>query len=133
MLGSLMMLASGLVASSPSSVSSSLIRCAEVSFSGKLARMRPASEMSFSFTATPAAPTKASTIGSREKVASAGASSTFVHSISRFDMLAPLVAMLVGADRKLDIDGRDGMAFPAALKRIFLGGDRQPGIRLTGV
>ena len=105
MLGSFMMLASGFVASSPSSVSSSLIRCAGVSFSGKLAMMRPASEMSFSFTDTPAAPTKASTIGSREKVASAGASSTFVHMISRFGMLAPLVAVLVWADRKLNIDG----------------------------
>ena len=94
MLGSFMMLASGLVASTPSSVSSSLIRCAGVSFSGKLAMMRPASEMSLSFTDTPAAPTKASTIGSREKVASAGASSTFVHMISRFGMLArkPFVA-----------------------------------------
>ena len=49
MLGSLMMLASGRIASWPSSVSSSLIRCAGVSFSGKLARMRPVSEMSFSF------------------------------------------------------------------------------------
>ncbi len=66
MLGSFMMLASGRNVSSPSSVSSSLIRCAGVSFSGKLARMRPASEMSFSVTDTPAAPTKASTIGSRE-------------------------------------------------------------------
>jgi hypothetical protein len=66
MLGSLMMLASGFVASSPSSASSSSIRCAGVSFSGKLAMMRPAREMSFSFMDTPAAPTKAWTIGSRE-------------------------------------------------------------------
>ena len=50
MFGSLMMLASGLVASAPSSASSSLCRCAGVSFSGKLARMRPASEISFSLT-----------------------------------------------------------------------------------
>ncbi len=87
MLGSLMMLASGRSVSLPSSVSSSLIRCAGVSFSGKLARMRPVSEMSFSFIVTPAVPTKASTIGSRENVASAGASSTFVQTISRSDML----------------------------------------------
>ena len=84
MLGSFMMLASGFNVRLPSSVSSSLIRCAGVSFSGKVAMIRPASEMSFSFTDTPAVPTKASTIGSREKVASAGASSTFVHMISRF-------------------------------------------------
>ena len=116
MLGSFMMLASGFNVSSPSSVSSSLIRCAGFSFSGKLAMMRPASEMSFSFTDTPAAPTKASTIGSREKVASAGASSTFVHMISRFGMLAPLVAVLVWADRKLNIDGRGEWLLPRALK-----------------
>ena len=122
MFGSFMMLASGFVASSPSSVSSSPIRCAGVSFSGKLARMRPASEMSFSFTDTPAAPTKASTIGSREKVASAGASSTFVHMISRFGMLAPLVAVLVWADRKLNIDGRAGvrLRIGADLERAWL-------------
>jgi hypothetical protein len=47
-------------------VSSSLIFCAGVSFSGKVAMMRPASEMSFCVTDTPAAPTKALTIGSRE-------------------------------------------------------------------
>src|SRR5580658_1422796 len=90
MLGSLMMLASGRIASWPSSASSSLIRCAGVSFSGKLARMRPVSDMSFSFIFTPAVPTNASTIGSRENVASAGASSVFVQTISRSDMLAPV-------------------------------------------
>src|SRR5882762_560248 len=107
MLGSFMMLASGLNVSSLSSVSSSLIRCAGVSFSGKLARMRPASEMSFSFTDTHAAPTKAST--------------TFVHMISRFGMLAPLVAVLGWADRKLDIDRRCEWLLPQALKSIVLG------------
>ena len=66
MLGSFMMLASGFNVSSPSSVNSSLIRCAGGSWSGNVARMRPASEMSFNVTDTPAAPTKASTIGSRE-------------------------------------------------------------------
>ncbi len=66
MLGSFMMLASGFNVSSPSSASSSLVRCAGGSLSGTLARMRPASEMSFSVTDTPAAPTKALTIGSRE-------------------------------------------------------------------
>ena len=87
MLGSLMMFASGFSASWPSSASSSPIRCAGVSFSGKLAMMRPVSEMSFSFIVTPAVPTNASTIGSRENVASAGASSTFVQMISRSDIL----------------------------------------------
>ena len=101
MLGSFMMLASGFSVSSPSAVSSSLMRWAGVSFSGKLARMRPASEMSRSFTETSAAPTKASTIGKSEKVASAGASSVFVHMISRFDILAPLFVELELADREL--------------------------------
>jgi hypothetical protein len=82
-----MMLASGRIASLPSSASSSLIFCAGVSLSGKLAMMRPVSEMSFSVTFTPAAPTKAWTIGSREYVASPGASSTFVQTISRSGML----------------------------------------------
>src|SRR5580704_15108363 len=123
MLGSLMILASGLNVSSPSSVSSSLVRWAGVSFSGKLARMRPASEMSFNLTDTPAVPTKASTIGSSEYVASAGASSTFVHSISRSGMLAPLVAVLVWADRKLNIGGRGGLVLPRALKWIVRGAD----------
>ena len=48
------------------------------------------SEMSFSFIVTPAVPTKDWTIGSSENVASAGASSVFVQTISRSDMLAPL-------------------------------------------
>ena len=91
------MLASGFIASLPSSASSSLIFCSGFSFSGKLAMMRPVSEMSFSFIFTPAVATKASTIGSSENVASPGASSTFVQTISRFGMLAPLVAVLVWA------------------------------------
>src|SRR3954452_23470339 len=52
--------------------------------------------------------------------------------ISRLGMLAPLVAVLVGADRKLTIDGRGEMASPAGpqmnCSRL---GDRHPGIRLT--
>src|SRR5262249_25177023 len=132
MLGSLMMLASGLVASWPSSVSSSLIRCAGVSFSGKLARIRPAKEVHFTFMDTPAAPTKASTIGSREKVASAGASSTFVHMISEFGMLAPLLAVLVWADRKLTIGGPGEGISLGALMNCTRRGGRQPGIRLDG-
>ena len=66
MFGSFMMLASGFNVSSPSQVRSSLIRCSGFSRSGNTATMRPASEMSFSLTDTPAAPTNASTIGSRE-------------------------------------------------------------------
>src|SRR5262245_56923712 len=95
--------------------------------------MRPAREMSFSFTDTPASPTKASTIGSREKVASAGASSTFVHMISEFGMLAPLLAVLVWADRKLTIGGPGEGISLGALMNCTRRGDRQPGIRLTGM
>ena len=78
MLGSLMMLASAVSAIAPSSASASGTRCASVSRSGKTARIRPASEMSFSSTATPACEANASTIGSSERVASAGASSVSV-------------------------------------------------------
>ena len=46
MFGSLMMFASGVLASSPSSLSASGTRCSSVSRSGNCARMRPASEMS---------------------------------------------------------------------------------------
>jgi hypothetical protein len=34
-------------------------------------------------------------------------------------MLAPLVAVLVWADRKLNIDGRGEMACPRALNELF--------------
>ncbi|CSI29410.1 Uncharacterised protein [Vibrio cholerae] len=40
------MFASGVFASSPSSVNASLIRCSSVKCSGKLARIRPANEIS---------------------------------------------------------------------------------------
>ena len=75
MLGSLMMLASGVVASSPSSASASGTRWSSVSRSGNCARMRPASEMSRDSTSTPAFPANALTMGRNECVASAGASS----------------------------------------------------------
>ena len=68
MFGSLMMFASGVLASSPSSASAS-------GCSPNWARMRPASEMSRSSTSTPACPANASMIGRNECVASAGASS----------------------------------------------------------
>ena len=76
--GSLMMFASGALASSPSSVSASGIRCSSVRLSGKLARMRPASEMSFSSNSMSELLVNAFRIGSSERVASAGASSVFV-------------------------------------------------------
>ena len=54
MLGSLMMLASGCFASSPSSASASSTRCSSGSRSGNWAMIRPAREMSRVSTATPA-------------------------------------------------------------------------------
>ena len=54
MLGSLMMLASGVVASAPSSARASSRRCSSVSRSGNCAMIRPASEMSRVSTSTPA-------------------------------------------------------------------------------
>ncbi len=77
-LGSLMMLASGVFASSPSSPSASDTRCCSSRRSGNWARMRPASEMSRSSISIPAAPANARMIGSSERVASAGASSVSV-------------------------------------------------------
>ena len=78
MLGSLMMLASGVLARSPSSASASSMRCSSVSRSGNGARMRPASEMSRVSTSTPALAAKAAMIGRKEYVASIGASSVWV-------------------------------------------------------
>ena len=78
MLGSLMMLASGFVASSPSSASASSTRCSSVRRSGNCAMMRPASEMSRVSTSTPAVAAYASMIGRKEYVASSGASSVWV-------------------------------------------------------
>ena len=54
MFGSLMMLASGVLASSPSSARASSIRWSSLEALGKLAMMRPASEMSRVSTLTPA-------------------------------------------------------------------------------
>jgi hypothetical protein len=71
MFGSLMMLASGVLASSPSSASAS-------GWSVNWARMRPASEMSRSSTSMPARPANASMTGRKECVARAGASSVYV-------------------------------------------------------
>ena len=73
-----MMLASGVLASSPSSASASGCRCSSVSRSGNWAMIRPAREMSRVSTATPATPAYAWMIGSNEYVASAGASSVWV-------------------------------------------------------
>ncbi len=78
MFGSLMMLAPGALASSPSSASASSIRWSAFRRSGKLAMMRPASEMSRLSTVTPAVEAYASTTGRNEYVASAGASSVCV-------------------------------------------------------
>ena len=78
MLGSLMMLASGVLASAPSSVSASPTCCSGLSRSGNWARMRPAREMSRVSTETPAVEAKAWITGSSEYVASAGASSVRV-------------------------------------------------------
>ena len=78
MFGSLMMLASGRLASAPSSASASSIRCSSGSRSPNWAMTRPASEMSRVSTATPATPAYAWMIGRNEYVASSGASSVCV-------------------------------------------------------
>ena len=66
MLGSLMMLASGRLARSPSSARASSIRLSSGRRSANCAMIRPASEMSRVSTDTPAAAAYASTIGSSE-------------------------------------------------------------------
>jgi hypothetical protein len=66
MFGSLTMLASGVLASSPSSARSSACRRSGGSRSAKPARMRPASEMSLVSTTMPAVAVKAWTMGSSE-------------------------------------------------------------------
>ena len=66
MLGSLMMLASGFLASSPSSARASPTRCSSVRQSPNAAMMRPAREMSRVSTSTPAVEAKASMIGMNE-------------------------------------------------------------------
>src|SRR5215470_2009024 len=53
--------------------------------------------------------------------------------ISGFGMLAPLLAVLVWADRKLTIGGPGGGVSLGALMNCTRRGDRQPGIRLTGI
>ena len=78
MLGSLMMFASGSLASSPSSASASATRWPSSSRSGNCVRIRPANEMSRTSTSIPAAAANARRIGSSEWVASAGASSVWV-------------------------------------------------------
>ncbi len=79
--GSLMMFASGDWVSAPSSARLSGILWASVRFSGKLAMMRPASEISRVSTMTPVPLVNARTIGRNEYVARAGASSICVQMI----------------------------------------------------
>jgi hypothetical protein len=78
MLGSLMMFASGVVASSPSSPRASPTRWSPVRWSGNSARIRPPREMSRVSTSTPAEDANACTTGRNEYVASIGASSVSV-------------------------------------------------------
>ena len=78
MLGSLMMFASGVLASRPSSARASPMRCASARLSGKLAMIRPASEMSRVSTLMPVLAVNARMTGRNAYVASAGASSVWV-------------------------------------------------------
>ena len=78
MFGSLMMLASGDFASSPSSARASASRWSSGRRSEKAATMRPAREMSRVVTSIPAVSEKASRIGRNDAVASIGASSVWV-------------------------------------------------------
>jgi hypothetical protein len=78
MLGSLMMLASGLRVSLPSSARLLGARCSAGSRSENSPRIRPATEMSLSATSIPADAVKVRMIGKKEAVANKGASSVRV-------------------------------------------------------
>ena len=78
MFGSLMTLASGSFTHCPSSARSSAARWLSAKRSGNAAMILPESEMSFVSTVKPAPLVYALIMGSKEYVASAGASSTAV-------------------------------------------------------
>ncbi len=78
MLGSLMMFASGVLASAPSSVSASGTSCSGVSLSGNAERILPAREMSLVSMLIPDGLVNALTMGRNDCVARAGASSVLV-------------------------------------------------------
>ena len=78
MLGSLMMLAAGSSVFLPSSVSVSGTRCSGVRYSGKLPRIRAATEISLLSTRTPAALVNVRMTGRKAQVANSGASSVSV-------------------------------------------------------
>ena len=73
--------AAGVLASAPSSANASPVRCRGPRSSGKLAKIRPASEMSLISISIPACAVKARITGSQAWVASAGASSVYVYVI----------------------------------------------------
>ncbi len=81
MLGNLMTLASGCFTNSPSWANALGWRCASVNRSGKMAIILPAKEMSLVSISIPAGAINFLTIGRKEAVASAGASSVFVYMI----------------------------------------------------
>ena len=87
-LGSLMMLARLVLASSPSLARTSTLLWAGVRRSGKAARIRAAREISAVSTLTPLGPRKRLTTGRKACVARAGASSVRVHQIFA-DFLMP--------------------------------------------
>ena len=72
------MLASGVFANSPSSANASSIRCSAVKYLGKLEIIRPANEISRVSTSIAEEAVNAFTIGKKECVAKAGASSVIV-------------------------------------------------------
>ena len=78
MLGSLMIFASGFFANSPSSVNASLTRWSGFKKSEKFAKILAASEMSRVSTTIFDGAVNALTIGRKDRVASAGASSVLV-------------------------------------------------------
>jgi len=72
------MLASGVLANSPNSAKASSIRCSGVRYLGKLAIIRPANDISRVSISIAEDAVNALTIGKKECVAKAGASSVIV-------------------------------------------------------
>lgn len=93
MFGSLMMFASGVLASAPSSARASGMVCSGVSLSGNAARILPAREMSLVSMLIPDVLVNAWTMGRNDCVASAGASSVLVYMMVGLLMLCVLKLM----------------------------------------
>ncbi len=103
MFGSLMMLASGFLAKSPKNARSSSCFCVSVKNSGNAAIILPAKEMSRVSKAIPAGFTKDCTMGKKDLVAKAGASSVMVYMILALMFTSWLVCESFSFDKDIQL------------------------------